>query len=136
MSSATERKAQIAAAQEEHERVAREAAEREAKELAEIEEQEVREAEERRRAEARRAEEARKAEEEWRATEAAAKKRQDDTARAKMMEAQVARNTAARSAETAVQSTTPVVIGSTEPGARRATACWRCKKQGKTCTNG
>jgi hypothetical protein len=136
MSSAAECKAQIAAAQEEHERAAREAAEHEAKESAEIEEQEAREAEEWRRAGARRAEEAWKAEEEWRATEAAAKKRQDDAARAKMMEAQVARSVAARPIETAGQSTVPVVVGLTEPGARRETACWRCKKEGKTCTNG
>jgi hypothetical protein len=116
MSSAMECKAQITAAREEHERAARETAEHEAKELAEIEEQEAREAEERRRVEeAQRAEEARKAEEERRATEAAAKKQQDDAARAKMMEAQIARNAAARMVETAGQSTAPVVVGSTEP---------------------
>jgi hypothetical protein len=102
MSSAAECKAQITAAREECERAAREAADREAKELAEIEEQEVREAEERRRAEeARRAEDSWKAEEARRATEAVAKKRHDDAARAKMVEAQTARNAAARSAETA-----------------------------------
>jgi hypothetical protein len=105
--------------------------------LAEIEEQEAREAEERRRAEAeRKAEEARRAEEERRVTEAAAKMRQDDAARAKMVEVQAARNAAARSAETAGQSSALVVVGSTEPGAWLATACWRCRKQGKTCTNG
>ena len=137
MSSAAERKAQIAAAQEERERAAREAAEREAKELAEIEEQEAREAEERRRVEeAQRAEEAWRAEEERRATEAATKKRQEDAVWAKMAAALAARNAAAGQVETAGRSSAAVVVGSTEPGTQRATACWRCKKQGKACTNG
>jgi hypothetical protein len=118
MSSAAERKAQIAAAQEERERAAREAAEREAKELAEIEEQEARKAEEQRQVEeAQRAEEARRAEEAQRAVEAAAKKRQDDAVRAKLMEAQTARSTAARPVEVSGQSSAPTLEGSTELGA-------------------